>query len=735
MTSTSSDPELLRLLLLELERHLVTLEAEPRDVVAVQRAVHALKGSAGLAGERELAATLERLHRRVKEGDETAFPEAASLVRTAVQRLGAGESAIAARWPIPPDDLGARPLDPLVRAQYAAEVTDRLARIDEALSTGGDPLEAVRNVYRHIHTMKGAASAVGDEPMSWFCHGLEERVKGGGRDGHRAGRATGSCAMARRPRSAPRRPRHCAGDAARARTALAGAADVRAQPPVDRGRSTRSPRGRPRSTRRRPRSASRRSTSSACSRSSTRSTSCASASRRARSARTRRPWRCAICGPLWSRRSGSSARRGHGARPRRPSVASTRSPHRSARSARTSTRHRCACRRPSTGCATTWPTRRNSSRRCGRRPSGRIFARLTTAIESEARRSGRAVIVRTRGADETIDRRIAEQLVEPCLQLVRNAVAHGIEPPETRVGDGKAAEREPSRSRRASSGNRLADDDRGRRRGGRRGRRAHAGARGRPGDAGDRRGRRRRHAALAALRAGLLDARVERSARRARHRPRDRAERRSSAWAAGIRLSSRAGRRVQRAHRRADRERAGDRAVGDGGARGARDPGGQRAARPPGGRRRRRPLARSASALVPRRGRPARCGPYVVDLELQDDDAPAPPVAVGVDAVGRTEELLVRPLGPLVAGLGPYAGAIVRGDGSLRLAIDAWAVAPRARAFSAARPGGERTPAAEQALGRALWHPVRASMPAPIAIDRMTEADIATVAAIDGATR
>jgi two-component system chemotaxis sensor kinase CheA len=57
---------------------------------------------------------------------------------------------------------------------------------------------------------------------------------------------------------------------------------------------------------------------------------------------------------------------------------------------------------------------------------------------------------------------------------------------------------------------------------------------------------------------------------------------------------------------------------------------------------------------------------------------------VGVDAVGQTEELLVRPLGPLVAGLGPFAGAIVRGDGSLRFAIDPWAVAPRARALSAA---------------------------------------------------
>jgi len=147
MTSTSSDPELLRLLILELERHLVTLEAEPRDVPSVQRAVHALKGSAGLAGERELAAALERLHRRVKEGDESAFAEAGTLVRVAVQRLLSGESAIAAHWPIPPDDLGARPFDPLVLAQYAAEVTDRLARIDEALSSGDDPLEAALTAF------------------------------------------------------------------------------------------------------------------------------------------------------------------------------------------------------------------------------------------------------------------------------------------------------------------------------------------------------------------------------------------------------------------------------------------------------------------------------------------------------------------------------------------------------------------------------------------------------------
>jgi two-component system chemotaxis sensor kinase CheA len=91
-------------------------------------------------------------------------------------------------------------------------------------------------------------------------------------------------------------------------------------------------------------------------------------------------------------------------------------------------------------------------------------------------------------------------------------------------------------------------------------------------------------------------------------------------------------------------------------------------------------------------GSSSRTG-YVVDLELEGDDESLGPASLGVDAVGRTEELLVRPLGPLVAGLGPFAGAIVRGDGSLRLALDAWALAPRARAFGRRRSASARPPA------------------------------------------
>ena len=78
---------------------------------------------------------------------------------------------------------------------------------------------------------------------------------------------------------------------------------------------------------------------------------------------------------------------------------------------------------------------------------------------------------------------------------------------------------------------------------------------------------------------------------------------------------------------------------------------------------------------------------YVVDLEVRNEADEVQMVTIGVDAIGRTEDLLLRPLSPLVATLGPFAGAIVRGDGSLHLAIDVDALAPRVRNLaSGARP-------------------------------------------------
>jgi HPt (histidine-containing phosphotransfer) domain-containing protein len=170
------DPELTRLLILELERHRAVIHERGEDLLTVQRSLHALKGSAALAGERELAATLERLQRRLHEQDGSATDEAALVVKRAIEALRAGETAVATQWPEPPDDLVSRPIEPLVRAQYNVEVSERLTRIDDALASQDDPVDVLAAIYRHLNTMKGAASAVGDDAMGWFCHGIEERV-------------------------------------------------------------------------------------------------------------------------------------------------------------------------------------------------------------------------------------------------------------------------------------------------------------------------------------------------------------------------------------------------------------------------------------------------------------------------------------------------------------------------------------------------------------------------------
>jgi two-component system, chemotaxis family, sensor kinase CheA len=678
---TSSDPELRRLLIQELGRHLVTLEARPRDAVEAQRAMHALKGSSGLAGERDLASTLERLHRRIREGDEAGFDDAAVVVRTAVQRLSAGESAVVARWPIPPGDLIALELDPLVRAQYSAEVTDRLARVDHALATGDDPIEAASALYRHVHTMKGAASAVGDDPMSWFCHGLEERLRlADSTETARAAmkevadwravlgallddpetalttlRARGRPAPKSRPSvsSLPPRsaeseppPRLSGFDEASA-TIRVAAADVdrllERLDVIDRAReriASRAERGRKvaltlRGLR-------------------------GSLVEALRLIGAPRPWGApaAALGHV----EGVVAALGAFGEDADDAAGGLSAIEHVLRESVTDAKRQLSTMRQTT--------------------VGRMFGRLTTAIDSEARRTGRAVIVRTRGADETIDRRIAEQLVEPCLQLVRNAVAHGIEPPATRSAHGKPPSGTIALGAR-KVGNRLSitiEDD-------------GAGV-----DVADVRAR----AVEAALvTRAIADAADDDTLLSLLFLP-GFSTRESSDLLAGrgigleiarsgiqrmggaIRLSSRAGEGFS-ARIDVPIESglvtvlwivAGESEL----------------ALPIAHARRVRTNDGADAATIPHLlacldGAATKAAKYAIDLELQGHGAPEPPASVGVDGVGHTEELLVRPLGELIAGLGPFAGAIVRGDGSLRLAIDAWAIAPRARAFSAAAQG------------------------------------------------
>ena len=70
-------------------------------------------------------------------------------------------------------------------------------------------------------------------------------------------------------------------------------------------------------------------------------------------------------------------------------------------------------------------------------PFGTIAEPLRRAGRDLARSLGKAVELEVRGQETELDRGVLEQVADPLLHLVRNAVDHGIEPPEGRLAAGK----------------------------------------------------------------------------------------------------------------------------------------------------------------------------------------------------------------------------------------------------------------------------------------------------------
>jgi two-component system, chemotaxis family, sensor kinase CheA len=70
-------------------------------------------------------------------------------------------------------------------------------------------------------------------------------------------------------------------------------------------------------------------------------------------------------------------------------------------------------------------------------PLGSITGGFPRAVRDIAAGEGREVELRVRGAETELDRVILEGLTEPLVHLLRNAVAHGIEPPAERERAGK----------------------------------------------------------------------------------------------------------------------------------------------------------------------------------------------------------------------------------------------------------------------------------------------------------
>lgn len=72
-------------------------------------------------------------------------------------------------------------------------------------------------------------------------------------------------------------------------------------------------------------------------------------------------------------------------------------------------------------------------------PIGPLFHRMERLVRDLARQFGKSVDMVTEGDEIELDRTIVEELSDPLMHMVRNAMDHGIETPEDRVKRGKQA--------------------------------------------------------------------------------------------------------------------------------------------------------------------------------------------------------------------------------------------------------------------------------------------------------
>ncbi len=73
-------------------------------------------------------------------------------------------------------------------------------------------------------------------------------------------------------------------------------------------------------------------------------------------------------------------------------------------------------------------------------PIGNVWNKFPRVVRDLARTCGKRVRLDVDGADTELDRTVLEAIRDPLTHLVRNAIDHGIEPPDVRAARGKPAE-------------------------------------------------------------------------------------------------------------------------------------------------------------------------------------------------------------------------------------------------------------------------------------------------------
>ena len=71
-------------------------------------------------------------------------------------------------------------------------------------------------------------------------------------------------------------------------------------------------------------------------------------------------------------------------------------------------------------------------------PLEQVFDKLARLVRKIARDAGKELDLKVTGGDVELDKLIVEELSDPLMHLIRNAIDHGIERPEARVKAGKS---------------------------------------------------------------------------------------------------------------------------------------------------------------------------------------------------------------------------------------------------------------------------------------------------------
>jgi len=420
----------------EVQKRLSVLHAgsHPMDVRA---ALHSLKGSMAMAGYPDLALVVGQHGTRIHDGDPSALTSVREVLSEVLARIGRGESPIATRFPEPPRGLLPSRVDPRYRAEYHTAMRDRLGELDGVLSSTQSARDGLDVAKRSVHAMKGAAASVGDDVTAWYCHGLESRLKSV--SGGEATSAAAVVELARHRAIIALLLEDPARGIATLRLLSSDAPRARLKSDVPHGRSKSQPPSRP------PPDAAedagqlrigsaevdrffeRIENVSMVSHELSRGADQArETSVRLRSAQATLHEALRILQP--TRHFGNSAvaiarieaasqtLRAHATNAERGAVAFERSAEVVARRSREMRAALMELRRTSVGL---------------------LFERLSHAVRRFADEEGKRVQLRIVGGELPIDRRVADRLYDALIQLAKNAVSHGIEPPEERREAGK----------------------------------------------------------------------------------------------------------------------------------------------------------------------------------------------------------------------------------------------------------------------------------------------------------